>query len=225
MVEIVSSWLKNPDFVVEVVKLIPSILWFILFLILIFLFYRPLRYELLPHLIGFKAMGIEVSFIRDSIEATIELAEKNPKWGMEIPTIDKERVIHRVKKHCKMFKNIQILWIDDDPENIFNERKMFRQLEAQIDVSISTLEALNILEKGRYDLVISDMARSGEAVEATAGLEFLKEFRKRDKTTPVIFYVGAFEPEKGTPGGCFGITNRPDELLHLTLDCLERINS
>ena len=222
MVEIVSSWLKNPDFAVEVVKLIPSILWFILFLILLFLFYRPLRHELLPYLIGFKAMGIEVSFIRDSIEATIELAEKTPEWGIEISPIDKERVIHRVKKNVKMFKNVQILWVDDEPENTFNERKMFRQLDVQIDISKSTKEALKILAKGRYDLVISDIARSNEAVEATAGLEFLKEFRKMDKTTPVIFYVGAFEPEKGAPSGSFGITNRPDELLHLTLDCLER---
>ena len=43
-----------------------------------------------------------------------------------------------------------------------------------------------------------------------------------NKTTPVIFYVGVFEPERGVPGQAFGITNRPDELLHLTLDALER---
>jgi hypothetical protein len=57
---------------------------------------------------------------------------------------------------------------------------------------------------------------------AAAGLEFLEQFRKTDKTTPVIFYIGVFNPEKGTPAQAFGITNRPDELLHLTLDALER---
>ena len=58
--------------------------------------------------------------------------------------------------------------------------------------------------------------------EATAGLKFLEQFRKEDKTTPVIFYVGVFAPEKGVPVQAFGITNRPDELLHLILDALER---
>ena len=71
----------------------------------------------------------------------------------------------------------------------------------------------------REDLVISDMTRG---VEATAGLKFLEQFRKEDKTTPVIFYVGVFDPEKGVPVQAFAITNRPDELLHLTLDALER---
>ncbi|HSE82988.1 MAG TPA: hypothetical protein VLB01_00400 [Thermodesulfobacteriota bacterium] len=76
-----------------------------------------------------------------------------------------------------------------------------------------------MLKGGRYDVVISDMARGDNT---TAGLEFLNELRKEDKTTPVIFYVGVFNLEKGIPPQAFGITNRPDELLHLTLDALER---
>jgi hypothetical protein len=59
--------------------------------------------------------------------------------------------------------------------------------------------------------------------DSTAGLTFLQKFRKIDKTTPVIFYVGVFDPGKGVPPEAFGITNRPDELLHLTIDALERI--
>jgi CheY-like chemotaxis protein len=119
----------------------------------------------------------------------------------------------------KIFRNVQILWLDDHPENNLNERRMFRQLNAEIDIAKSTEEALEILKSSHYDLVISDMARGNEA---TAGLEFLEEFRKRNKMTPVIFYVGVYEPGKGVPGQSFGITNRPDELLHLTLDALER---
>jgi CheY-like chemotaxis protein len=96
---------------------------------------------------------------------------------------------------------------------------MFRQLKAEINLAKSTEEALEILKNGHYDLVLSDIAR-GE--NATAGLEFLAEFRKVNKFTPVVFYIGVIEPGKGVPPRAFGLTNRPDELLHLTLDALER---
>ena len=40
--------------------------------------------------------------------------------------------------------------------------------------------------------------------------------------TAVVFYVGRVDRAAGVPAGSFGITNRPDELLHLVMDALER---
>lgn len=203
----------------EFVKLIPSILWFFLVVVLLLLFYRPIKEDLLPNLTSFKAGGIELSFIRESMDAALKIAEKSPQWKVEVPPMDKERALKRAKKHLQIFRNAQFLWVDDHPENNLNERRMFRQLRVDVDTAQSTTEALEVLKNGRFDLVISDMARGSEA---TDGLKFLKQFRQTNETTPVIFYVGVFEPQKGVPAQAFGITNRPDELLHLTLDALER---
>ena len=203
----------------ELVRIVPSVLWFILVATLVWRFYKPVREDLLPNLRVFKAMGVEFSFVKESIDAALELAEKSPQWKVEVSPQDKERALRRTKKHLQIYREAQFLWVDDHPENNLNERRMFRQLKAEIDVAKSTEEALGILKNGRYDLVISDMARGDEA---TAGLKFLKQFRKVDKTTPAIFYIGVFDAEKGVPAQAFGITNRPDELLHLTLDALER---
>jgi hypothetical protein len=38
----------------------------------------------------------------------------------------------------------------------------------------------------------------------------------------VIFYVSVINQDKPLPPGAFGLTNRPDELLHLVIDALER---
>jgi CheY-like chemotaxis protein len=95
---------------------------------------------------------------------------------------------------------------------------MFRQLKTEVDTAKSTDEALVMLSRGNYDLVLSDMSRNGDAV---AGLTLLTHLREA-KATPVIFYVGVFDPAKGVPAHAFGMTNRPDELLHLTLDAIER---
>ena len=88
-----------------------------------------------------------------------------------------------------------------------------------MDFAKSTEDALEKLRNGRYDVVFSDMVRGNDG---TAGLTFLEKLRERDKTTPVILYIGVINPDKGVPAGAFGITNRPDELLYLTMDALER---
>jgi CheY-like chemotaxis protein len=203
----------------ELVKLIPSILWFLLVLILVLLFYRPIRDDLLPGLTSLKAGGVELSFVKDSINAALELAEKSPQWKVAVSSKDKEQALKRARKHLHVFRDAQFLWVDDHPENNVNEQVMFRQLKVKIQNAESTEKALEILKISHFDLVISDMARGDET---TAGLKFLQQFRNTDKTTPVIFYVGVFDPEKGLPAHAFGITNRPDELLHLILDALER---
>ncbi len=203
----------------KLIELIPSLLWFFLVVFILLLFYRPIRDNLLPKLGSLKAMGVEILFAADSMDASIELAEKNQRWTVKVSAVDKRRVLNRVKQHLNILKGAQALWVDDCPENNINERRMFRQLETEIDIARSTQEALDILKSGRYDVIFSDMAR-GE--NAAAGLEFLEQLRNTDKATPVIFYIGVLDPGKGTPAQAFGITNRPDELLHLTLDALER---
>ena len=206
-------------FWIEVIKLIPSFLWFLLVVIVIIKFYKPVRYELLPKVSDIKAMGVEFSFIKNSIDAALELADKNPKWKIEVPEAAKKNVLNRAKEHFNVFQNATILWIDDNPENNLNEWRMFLQLNVKIELAKSTESALEMLHQKKYDAIISDMARTDED---DAGLKFLTKFRKVDETTPVIFYIGTYDPKLGKPIGAFGITNRPDELLHLVLDALER---
>ncbi len=206
------------EIIIEFIKIIPSILWFGVIITLLILFYTPLR-NLLSNLNEFKALGVEMSFVKDTMDAALKLADKSPKWKVEVPQADRERVIARAKKHLHILKNAQILWIDDHPENNRNEMRMFQQLKAQVDTVTDTDAALAILKENKYDVILSDMARGDRS---DAGVDFLQKFRRRDESTPVIFYVGVFDKKRGTPPQSFGITNRPDELLHLVLDALER---
>ena len=203
----------------ELIKLIPSILWFILAVIIFIKLYRPIRYELLPKISGIKTCGVELSFITKSINAALELAEKNPKWKVNVPASAKDNILKRAQNHLDVIKDTRILWIDDVPENNLNEWKMLLQLNAKIAIARSTDSALEMVRKDEYDIIISDMVRNEEV---DAGIKFLTSFRKMNKTAAVIFYIGVFDPKLGIPPGAFGITNRPDELLHLVLDALER---
>jgi hypothetical protein len=42
----------------EMIKLVPSLLWFSLALTVVLIFCRPIRDEVLPNLTGLKAMGV-----------------------------------------------------------------------------------------------------------------------------------------------------------------------
>ncbi len=214
--------------ITELIKLIPSLLWILLITAILILFYRPIKEVLFPKLSGFKAMGVEISFLKDSIDAALnkakehdklQLAEKSPQWKVEVPPEDKQIVLKRALQHQNVLSGAQLLWVDDHPENNLNERKMFKELNIEVDIAKSTDEALQMLKHARYDLILSDMARYDDPAD---GLDFLKQFRKTDAKTPVIFYIGTIDPKKGVPAKAFGITNRPDELLHLVLDALER---
>ena len=122
----------------ELIKLIPSILWFLFVVILVLLFYRPIRDDLLPNLTSLKAGGVELSFIKDSIDAALELAQKSPQWKVAVSLKDKEQALKRARKHLKVFRDAQFLWVDDHPENNLNERRMLRQLKAEIDTAKSS---------------------------------------------------------------------------------------
>jgi CheY-like chemotaxis protein len=97
---------------------------------------------------------------------------------------------------------------------------MLHQLRSDVETAKSTGEALALIEEKKdFDIVLSDLKR-GE--DAGAGLAMLATLRQSHPTLPVIFYVGEFDPARGVPPFAFGLTNRPDELLHLILDVLAR---
>jgi len=51
----------------------------------------------------------------------------------------------------------------------------------------------------------------------------LTRLRNAGFQQPVIYYVGRPNPDAGVPLGAFGLTNRPDQLLQLTIDALSRV--
>lgn len=118
-----------------------------------------------------------------------------------------------------ILSHARILWVDDNPENNIYEREALLTLGTITDTATTTEEGMAALRSNVYDLVISDMRRGSVPDE---GLSLLREMQKDRYPQQVVFYVGTVDPEKGRPAGSFGITDRPDELLHLIMDILER---
>ena len=213
------------NFVPEFIKVLPSLILSITALVAIFYLRKPICEELIPRLSGLKFKDVELNFVKSAMDDALELAEKHEKWREKIKVTnkDKQNVLNRARRLIDIAKGTSILWIDDVPGNNKNEERMLKQLGMDIDYARNTAEALQFLERANYDLILSDIGREkvgGKKVDS--GIETFEKIREKNIKLKLIFYIGDYNPDNGCPPHAFGITDRPDELLHLILDILER---
>jgi hypothetical protein len=81
----------------------------------------------------------------------------------------------------------------------------------------------SVAQHQAFDIILSDIGRDLPQTDPTAGLTMLPRLREAGFHQPIIFYVGRFDAGAGVPAGAFGVTNRPDQLLQLTIDALSRV--
>lgn len=93
------------------------------------------------------------------------------------------------KKNVKEEKVNSILWADDRPKNNSYEIAQLEELGINVEIALSTSEAMAMFERNRYERIITDMGRQeGGRYNATAGIELVKEIRKIDPEIPIIIY-------------------------------------
>ncbi len=126
-------------------------------------------------------------------------------------------VEQRVARNHEQLARSRVLWVDDQPENNRVERTYLRDLGVTFATAASSDQAYALLAEVDPTVLITDIARPESP---TAGLKMARALAGKRPNLSVIGYVG--DLQAGTPDGFFGITNRPDELVHLLLDVAER---
>ncbi len=206
----------DSEIVIELIKIIPSLLGFLLVIVLLIVFYKPIRYELFPRMGSVKAFGIEASFI-EKVKSSVE--KTGEKRNIKISRVESSVIAQRAGRLAPLIKGSRILWVDDNPSNNDYEIHMLESLGIIVDTATSSDEAFKDLETKEYDLILSDILRDGIPDE---GIRFLKQIVERNLDYNVIFFAANADFDRGTPPHSFGLTNRIDELLHLIFDALER---
>jgi len=185
----------------------------IIFLILIFVFYKPIKYHLIPRLSGFKFLGVEATFLSDELDKAVS------KCGEKVTKVSINIVIQRAQKVLFLLQRVKILWVDDNQLNNISEQKILRSFGCRLDIVNTTSEALELAKKNNYIAIVSDMKRDGNSTE---GLNMLSIMRSENIYSPIVFYFPQFDQQKGIPPYSFGATNRADILLHYIIDIVER---
>jgi CheY-like chemotaxis protein len=216
------------DEVAHIIGAITSLLWVLIAASVVWLLRQPLT-AAVSRMATFEAFGVKFALSGGAaLDAAIELAQKNPDWPVEVPAADRKAALDRADANRSVFEGAEILWVDDRPSNNRNEARMLRSFGALITFAATTDEALRALQTAAeqhqpFDIILSDISRDLPSSDATAGLTMLPRLREAGFSQPVIFYVGRPDPGAGVPPGAFGVTNRPDQLLQLTIDALSRV--
>lgn len=150
------------------------------------------------------------------VEVSAEPLRETPA-GAPLTEGDVRTVELRAQRNRAQLARMRLLWVDDRPQNNHVERAYLRDLGVAITIATSTDEALTQLDRVDPTVVVTDIDRPESP---TAGLELAQRLAVDRPQLRVIGYVGTRRP--GTPAGFFGITDRPDELVHLLLDVAER---
>jgi CheY-like chemotaxis protein len=126
-----------------------------------------------------------------------------------------------------LLSGIQLLWVDDHPENNIAEENTFQAMGARITRARSTEEALSALAQSTYDLVISDWSRGTTGTDA--GLPLLRRMRRQGITLPFILYTHASgltkrDRVRAQAAGAFGFAVDVTELTSIVLRAVEGID-
>ena len=118
----------------------------------------------------------------------------------------------------------KVLWVDDRPSNNKYERGAFESFGVEFTLALSTDEALQAVEGGKFAAIISDMGRPGNP---RAGYELLAELRSRNDLTPFFLYSGSGAVEQRREAlerGAQGSTNVADELIDMVTAALRQLD-
>jgi DNA-binding NtrC family response regulator len=121
-----------------------------------------------------------------------------------------------------MSEKQSILLVDDDQEFRKAMKKMFEKSGYEVTVAADGREALEILTKGTFDLIISDLRMPN-----LNGMELMEAIKKEKLDVPVIFITAYGEVESYMDLmnlGAFEYINKPvkgQEILNVARRALE----
>jgi hypothetical protein len=187
---------------------VPTLVWAGVVVTALVLFRTQLR-ALSLRLQKVSAAGVDVSFVADGLDAAAVQQQ------VPIDVGRRDGAVARAAAHPDLLRGAQVVWLDPRPANNRAERRTFRALGMDVVVETEVDAAIGLVERTDPDLVITNYGAS-----APGGPIAIQIGRRLGKLLPVIVYSTG-TAGKPIPTGCFGQTDRPDDLLRLVIDAME----
>jgi CheY-like chemotaxis protein len=222
----------SSDLINSIANLIGAIAWPLIVIVLLLRFGPPVgRFVAArggPFFSRLDKLSLEAAGVRVSAEAaTVELttaeveASRGTTDGAPVDVKGIAASVSRAAELATTWRQPEILWVDDRPQNNIRERSAMASLGMRVTLALSTDEGLEKLDRQQFDVVISDM---GRPPDQTAGYTLLEAMRAKGDKTPYVIYAGSNAEEHkqlAREHGALGSTNRPQELIDLVLRAVE----
>lgn len=120
------------------------------------------------------------------------LSEQNRVFGESEPGLALDRAAANAIEARQDFGHgsiAPILWVDDVPDNNRALITALASLEIEVDIAISTAEALIAFDRRSFGLVITDLGRLERGdYKSGAGTELIKAIREKDDKVPIVVF-------------------------------------
>ena len=154
-----------------------------------------------------------VSHLVDALEASGARHESLAAFG--------HAAIRAARRRPRAGFSGRVLWVDDQPETIEPMLAALRRLGVEVDVVMSTKEAIDAVFTGSYAGVVSDMRREEGGVDHPfAGIELARALEPSSPGRPMLVYTGPYGiqyEDELRDAGVVAVTSRATVLLdHVT---------
>jgi CheY-like chemotaxis protein len=163
------------------------------------------------------ARGVKISFYLQ------QAAEHGGPEGKppQIPP-DMTTIVRMAQRASSMsLSGAIVLWLDENPDNNWNEREALAQLGLQFVLVTSTSEAIQQMKNKRFNAAITSF-KLGDDPEA--GYTLLTAVKKIAPALPVVIYAGRVSWEHEAEAkrrGAFDETNSPVRLFDLIVSIIK----
>lgn len=150
---------------------------------------------------SFKAGGIEVALDKPEVKAALA--------SLDLEHIENQQLKKRLSDLSSEIEKInggRILWIDDKPYELLNERRLLRALGVQSVMAITSEDAeATLMKDNDFDIIVTDVQRLGQSHELNngviihEGVNFIVKLRQEKdpsiRSLPVLFYAAYSWPK------------------------------
>lgn len=207
----------------DITGLIGVLVWPALVVVVVVLFRKPLTNLLSGSLTVKGPGGLEISAASRQQAATA-LTQATAAKGA--PPIDQKAALDRVDAAARTLQDVggraRLLWVDDHPSTNLHEATALEAVGIDVELSPSTEDALERVQRNRYDVIVSDMER---LQQPQAGYDLLQKLRSAGVHTPFIVYARTGRPEhfdEAVRHGAEGWADTPAQLMQMVLAAVRR---
>jgi CheY-like chemotaxis protein len=211
------------DVALSIVAIVPQLIVLASLVIVGVRYREPIGRALGSRLTSVSVLGFKIDLNPSSIDQAVKARAQLGGAGAASQGRlgSSQEVVDRARRLAEQIAGRTILWVDDQPMGNRVERRLLREMGIFVEAVVNNPEANAVLDDPAQSiaLIISDIKRA----DSHSGLELLADLAGRREHPDVVLYIRRKDPDLPLPLGALGIADRPDELLNLVMDGLDRL--
>ena len=157
------------------------------------------------------------------ISITIDQALVPEKYKNSVKNFQlSDSLRQRLGAQRERMQSARILITKDKPAAARWLAEIYRQFGSDVDIAVCDDESRRLIQRHDYDVIISDISWDQCSSGCKRSIDFYNSIDTAIPGRRVLFYITNAREKRQVPAYALDVTTDLSELIHLTLDILER---